>query len=163
MMKNKFKNILLVLVIHILFMNTLFAASRVDLALEDDAHFMLDSIAQKKAEMTQLASDLKNVEMHLAKRKGQSVYLKFENIAGTLVIVSVVVGSYVARFPPGWRAMLSAYTTVIGMNRGMIKLSEKDMHIFNRQVSLLKERLKIANEKLDKQADPRKTWTCINS
>lgn len=152
-MKISIKNTLLLIAMHVMLMNSAMASKRVDSVIDQDSETILDSIQQKKMEMSELQSDVDAIDNHLAlTKKGQVAYLKFEIITGTLVAVGIVIGSYKTRFPPGLRAMLAAYTSVLGVSYGMIKLSKKDTRIFIKQVGLLNERLRIANDKLDAQS-----------
>jgi hypothetical protein len=128
-----------------------YSSERTDQLLLEDANVRLDSLQSDKKVIRAFKNDLKVMDIHLKEsKKGQSIYLKFDTIAGSAVAVAIIIGSYKAHFPPGFRAMVSAYTTVTGASHGLIKLSEKHTQIFLTQVRLLNQKA-IAAELKNKQ------------
>lgn len=136
---------IIIIAFNLLLASSSLASERTDSIVREDSEIILDSLQARKNDMREFKADLKNMERHIINNRiGNTAYLKFDKIAGSVLIVAVVIGSYKAHFPPGFRAMLSAYTTVTGLSKGMIKLSERDMKIFLSQVKLLREKIKIA-------------------
>lgn len=125
------------------------SSERTDSVLQEESESILDTLQVKKNELKKFKSELKKIENHIIDSKlGQNAYVKFDKIAGSVVIVAVVIGSYKAHFPPGFRAMVSAYTSVTGLSKGMIKLSERDMKIFLYQVKLLRSKIKTSEDNI---------------
>lgn len=123
-----------------------FSSDKVDFLLEDDSIRSLDSIQLKLHQMEQLKLQLQVIDLHLAQKKsGESVYLKFERIAGAAVLSGIVAGSSSIYFPPGLRAMIAAKISVRGFKTGMITLNEKDAAQIRSELIILK--LKIENSK----------------
>lgn len=122
-----FKRILVTLLM-ILMVVEAQAFDRVSALMSDDAFVMLDSLVDQREELKQNKEDIRQIETHIrTTSKGQNVYLQLKNIAGSIVIVGIIIGSYKAKFPPGLRAMMSAYVTMHGLNASFIKLNTKDI------------------------------------
>ena len=99
-------------------------------------------------------SDLGNIETNLRRtKKGQSIYLKFESIAGSLIVIGIIIGSYKAYFPPGFRAMAGAYVTVTGISHGLIKLSASDVQKLLLDIVKLNNVLDKSEESIEGQAE----------
>lgn len=146
-------NIIFLIVIQFLIALPGQSSERTDSILQEDSEKILDNFQAKKHELKKFKSDLKKIENHIVEsRMGQNAYVQFDKIAGSVVIVAIVIGSYKAHFPPGFRAMLSAYTSVTGLSKGMIKLSEKDMKIFLYQVKLLRSKIKTSEDNIELQS-----------
>jgi predicted RNase H-like nuclease (RuvC/YqgF family) len=129
-----------------------FSSERTDQLLLEDADNRLDALQADIKEIKDFKNDLKKMDTHLKEsKKGQSIYVKFDTIAGSAVAVAIIIGSYKAHFPPGFRAMVSAYTTVTGASHGFIKLNEKHTKIFLGQVRLLNQKVIVAEGRLEKQ------------
>lgn len=144
--------IIFLIILQLLFAFSALSSERTDQLLMDDADSRLDALQADKKEMRVFKSELKKMDIHLKEsKKGQSIYVKFDTVAGSAVAVAIIIGSYKAHFPPGFRAMVSAYTTVTGASHGLIKLNEKNTKIFLGQVSILNKKINIAEDKLDKQ------------
>lgn len=137
---------MLFLVIQSLLAGAAFSSDRVDYLLEEDSIHELDSIQEQLYQLDQLNFQLQKLELHVAKKaNGENVYLKFERIAGAVVLAGIIAGSSSVYFPPGMRAMISANIAVRGINSGMLKLSEKDANkILNDMVHL---KAKLASSK----------------
>lgn len=110
----------------------------------------LGKLEEQKAELQKIDSHLKLT------RKGQKVYLQVETVVGTALMVGIVIGSYRAYFPPGFRAMLSAYLTTNAISRGFIKLSEKEVTQLLSKIALIDKQITVLEKKLHEQ----KTAAC---
>lgn len=109
-------------------LSNLFASSRTDALLSQDAINALDNYLDERNVLEKNKEALSTIDNRIKKsKKGQTVYLEFKKIAGSLLIVGIVIASYKAYFPPGFRAMLGSYVTVNGLSHGMIKLSNDDI------------------------------------
>lgn len=130
----------------VLLAGSVFSSDRVDYLLQEDSFHELDLIQEQLYQLDQLQFQLKKLEFHVAKKvNGENVYLKFERIAGAIVLSGVIAGSASIYFPPGVRAMMSAYIAVRGIKSGMLVLSEKDANQILSDLIVL--RLKIASSK----------------
>ena len=140
-MKKILKLLILPLIIQSLLMGQVNASSRVDALIEADRDQLISELANTLNNFKNQKTDLENLEQNLRQTsKGQSVYLKVESIASGVIIVGIVIGSYRLHFPPGFRAMVSAYVTVTGVSHGLIKLSAKDVKkILSESVKLHKK------------------------
>ncbi|MBY0415298.1 MAG: hypothetical protein K2Q18_14095 [Bdellovibrionales bacterium] len=151
-MKPWITSLFMIILIFSMNLGSTFSSEKVSELIARDASEMLDTLTRKKGEINEYKKQLENIDIHLKKTNlGQVTYLQFDRIAGSLIIVGVMIGSYKTHFPPGLRAMIAGYTTVTGISRGMIKLSPDLFKLFVHHVSLLNSRIKIANEKLDQQ------------
>ncbi|MBC7428468.1 MAG: hypothetical protein H7336_07650 [Bacteriovorax sp.] len=127
-MKKIIKTLIWAVLIQSILMGQAFTSSRIDALIESDRDQLISDIAYKLDDFKNQRIELDNIEQHLKlTRKGQNIYLKFESIAGGLIMVGIVVGSYKAHFPPGFRAIVSAYLTVTGISHGLIKLNDRDV------------------------------------
>jgi hypothetical protein len=152
-MKRLLKKITYFVFLFTLIIQGTLASDRTEAIFNNDATLALDLLNEQKEKLEDFRSEVSQIDFHLQKsKKGQAIYLRFDKIAGSLVIVGAIIGSYKAHFPPGFRVMLSAYTTVTGVEQGMIKLNEKYVKIFIYQVQLLNKRLDIADKKIAVQA-----------
>lgn len=130
-----------------------YSSEQVEDLISRDAKETLDSIAEKKYEMSEYADRLDDLDLPLQKaNKGQIVYLQFDRLAGSIIVVGIMVGSYKTNFPPGLRAMIAAYTTATGISRGMVKLNSTQLKLFLNHVVLLQGKINQAHQKLDKEA-----------
>ena len=132
---------------------TISASERVESVIMEDDYTALEIINQKKIELRENQSALNDIDSNLRMtRKGQSIYLKFKTVAGSILIVGVIIGSYKAYFPPGFRAMLGAYVTVTGISHGLIRLNDTDVSGIITKISELKAMLKRHELNLNQQA-----------
>lgn len=107
---------------------TAMASPRTDALLSSDVMNQLDLLKSESEELAQNKEALMKLDKNIrTTRKGQSVYLQFKKISGSVLLIGIVIGSYKAYFPPGLRAMLGAYVTIYGMSHGMVRLTEKDI------------------------------------
>lgn len=137
-MHKVFKTLFLALLIQSLLMGSISASERVESVVMEDDYAALEIINEKKNELRQNQNALYDIDKNLRiTRKGQSIYLKFKTIAGSLLVVGIIIGSYKASFPPGFRAMLGAYVTVTGISHGFIKLSDEDVAIVIKKIGEL--------------------------
>ena len=144
--------ILITMTIQLILAFSAVASERTDFVIQEDAEVILYNLQIKKKNLKKFKADINSIETHIIESKiGQNAYLQFDKIAGSVVVVAVVIGSYKAHFPPGFRAMVSAYTSVTGLSKGMIKLSEKDMKIFLNQVKLLRKIIKTSEDNIEDQ------------
>ena len=151
-MKIFLKTSILMLVIQSMLMGQSFASARVDDVLSYDSEAQVRKIYQEKSDLKVHKEDLNNIEQHLKRtRKGQNIYLKFQTIAGSLIVIGIVIGSYKAYFPPGFRAMLGAYLTVNGISRGLVKLSDKEVIFLLSEIVILSQQISRYQVNLEKQ------------
>lgn len=100
-----------------------------------DIYDTLEELVVEREELKQNKIELSKIDQRIKKtKKGQNVYIQFKNVAGTVLLIGVVIGSYKAYFPPGLRAMLSAYLTLHGYHAGMIKLSSGDIAALSKEM-----------------------------
>lgn len=129
-----------------------FSSDKVDFLLEEDSIRSLDSIQNKLYQMEQLRLELQIIDLHIAKKKsGESVYLKYERIAGAAVLSGIVAGSASIYFPPGLRAMIAAKITVRGFKTGMITLNEKDAAKIRTELIALTKKIDNSESSLDRE------------
>ncbi|MEA9357045.1 hypothetical protein SHI21_12545 [Bacteriovorax sp. PP10] len=153
-MKKILKNSILILVMQSLFMGIAFSSDRVDLLLEEDSANALDAIQVKLDQVEQLRLKLQIIDFHLAQKPtGESVYLKFERIAGAVVLSGIVAGSASIYFPPGMRAMIAANITVRGLKSGMVVLNELDANKIRTDLVLLRMKLQVSESSLKREAN----------
>lgn len=120
--------LLVLILVPSLLANTLFASERTNTIISNDAMMVLDQVQEEASILKSNKADLLQIEKNLKKtRKGQNIYLQFKQIGGSILIVGLVIGSYKAYFPPGFRAMLGAYVTVEGLSHGLVRLNDKDV------------------------------------
>lgn len=156
-MKNFLNLSLIMIIIQALLCSQAMASSRVDDILTTDRETQVRRISNELHDLEAVKNTLVNLEQHLRKtRKGQSIYLKLETIAGAVIVVGAVIGSYKFYFPPGFRAMASAYITATALSRGLIKLSDKEVANFLVKIVILNNDIRKLEEKLNEQ----KTATC---
>lgn len=104
------------------------ASERTDAIFSQDTITVLDNLLVERTNLDVQKEDLNRIDKRIkTTRKGQSIYVEFRQIAGSLALVGIVIASYKAKIPPGLRAMLSSYITLKGLSHGMIKLSEQDI------------------------------------
>ncbi len=128
------------------------ASSRLEELYVEDIQKSLVALQVQVNEVKALRSELNRVDRNLRlTKKGQNIYLKFENIAGTVIMVGIVIGSYKAYFPPGFRAMLSAYVTVTAISHGLIKLNDNEVKKLLSQLALISNRLSVSERNLKVQ------------
>lgn len=151
-MKNFLKTSILMLLIQSILMGQTFASSRVDDIITLEREAQVRSIEQQLYELQLQKSGLQKIDTHLKRtKKGQNIYLKIETFVGGIVLVGIVIGSYKAYFPPGFRAMLSAYVTATAISRGLIKLSEKEVVQLLKQVTLINVQMMVLEQNLIEQ------------
>jgi hypothetical protein len=110
------------------FFTVAFASERTDAVFAQDAITVLDKLLVEKTNLDVQKEELRVIDKRIkTTRKGQSIYVEFRQIAGSIALVGIVIASYKAKIPPGLRAMLSSYITLKGLSHGMIKLSEQDI------------------------------------
>lgn len=128
------------------------ASTRVEELYNQDIQSSLSELMIQVNEVKALRSELNKIDRSLRlTKKGQNIYLKFETIAGAVIMVGVVIGSYKAYFPPGLRAMLSAYLTVTGISHGFIKLNDNEVKRLLAQLALISNRLSVSEKNLKGQ------------
>lgn len=153
-MKIFLKTSILMLVIQSMLIGQSFASARVDEVLSLERESLVRKIYREKSELKVHKNELDNIEQHLKRtRKGQNIYLKFQTIAGSLIVIGIVIGSYKAYFPPGFRAMLGAYLTVNGISRGLVKLSDKEVSLLLSEIVILSKQISLYQVNLEKQLE----------
>lgn len=141
------------LVMQTMLLGTAFSSDRVDQLLEMDNISALDSIQSKLTILKQAQLSLQMAELHLAKKAtGESVYLRFERIGGTMVIAGIIAGYNSLYFPPGLRAMISANISVRGIKSGLIALNEEDAAYVLQEIKSLEVKVKDAQKVLKKES-----------
>ena len=135
-----------------LFLGQAHSSERVRAALRQDNYYKLEALSDQKIELEDFRSSLKGIDTHLrTTRKGQNIYYNFQKIGGSILLVGIVIGSYKAYFPPGFRAMLGAYVTVNGISKGMVKLSTSEVNQFMEKIETLRTIIENKDAALDKQ------------
>lgn len=153
-MKKVLKNSFIFLAMQVLVMGSVMASSRVDLLLEEDSLNSLDAIELKLDEMDELQSQLKNIDLHLAKRKsGEGLYLKFERIGAGMFAAGIVSGISTIYFPPGLRAMIGANVAARGMKSGMIVLSVNDVNKMMSSLIIMQMKIKSSKRSLFRESE----------
>lgn len=147
--------------IHILLFLTLFqgvflgqahSSERVRAALRQDNYYKLEALQDKKIELQGFRDSLKAIDTHVrTTTKGQNIYYNFQKIGGSILMVGIVIGSYKAYFPPGFRAMLGAYVTVNGISKGLVKLNNNEVNQLMEKMEVLSTNIDNKDEALDKQ------------
>lgn len=156
-MKNFLKISLIMLLVQSTLIGQTSASSRVDEVIEMDRINEVISLTEKLEELHSQKQTIQNIDTSLRRtKKGQSIYLKLETFVGGVVVVGIVIGSYKAYFPPGFRAMLSGYVTATMISRGLIKLNDKEMIQLLKQITLINNQIMILEVSLIKQ----KTAAC---
>lgn len=153
-MKTFYRTLLISILSLTLFMSGVGASERVENILLEDSLLTLSKLENKYITIKKQRSDLGNIETNLRRtKKGQSIYLKFESIAGSLIVIGIIIGSYKAYFPPGFRAMAGAYVTVTGISHGLIKLSASDVQKLLVDIVKLNNVLDKSEESIGLQAE----------
>ncbi len=135
-----------------LWTNSACASDRVDELFVEDSYLALEKLDLKRDEVSSYKASLSAIETSLQKTsKGRSIYLKFETIAGSLVAIGIIIGSYKAYFPPGFRAMSGAYVTVTGISHGLIKLTAQDVQKLLADIAKLSKTIKESEKSLKMQ------------
>lgn len=156
-MKKFLQASILMIVIQALLSGQAMASSRVDELLIQDREYQVNKLTVGLHDLDLQKKDLANLEDNLKRtKKGQTIYLRIETIAGAVVAVGIVIGSYKAYFPPGFRAMLSAYVTTTAISRGLIKLSDKEVTNFLAKIMMVNKDIKV----LEKSMRQQKIATC---
>ncbi|WP_133566699.1 hypothetical protein [Bacteriovorax stolpii] len=153
-MKTFYRTLLTSILSLTLLMSGAIASERVENVLLEDSLLVLTKLETKYNTVKKQRSDLGNIETNLRRtKKGQSIYLKFESIAGSLIVIGIIIGSYKAYFPPGFRAMAGAYVTVTGISHGLIKLSANDVQKLLVDIVKLNNVLDKSEESIELQAE----------
>lgn len=151
-----FKRILILFLLSSL-LSSAFASSRTDALLSQDASVALDNYLDARNELDKSREELNVIDGRIKKsKKGQTVYLEFKKIAGSLLIVGIVIASYKAYFPPGFRVMLGSYVTLNGLSHGMIKLSNADINKLINGIN----RVQLAISNYEQQLIIKKNYYC---
>lgn len=153
-MKTFYRTLLISILSLTLLMSGVGASERVENVLLEDSLLALSKLENKYITIKKQRSDLGKIETNLRRtKKGQSIYLKFESIAGSLIVIGIIIGSYKAYFPPGFRAMAGAYVTVTGISHGLIKLSASDVQKILVDIVKLNNVLDKSEESIEGQAE----------
>lgn len=116
------------------------ASNRTDEILSEDLSESFHQLKDRKNEIYEAKKKMQELQLQLKEaRKGKDTYLKIRNIAGTIAIVAIAVGSYKLTFPSGFKftglkLMASSYATVYGMNEGLIKLNQTDIENLSKDI-----------------------------
>lgn len=153
-MKKILRNLILLMSIPALLVNSAVASDRVDNILEEDGVQTVRGLSKKVEAIKYQQRELRKIEKNLKEtRKGQNVYLNFTTLAGSVLVIGIVIGSYKAYIPPGMRAMIGAYVTVTGIKRGVIKLGEDEVAGLLEQIEIMQVRLQQHKNTLNKQIE----------
>ncbi len=156
-MKNFLKITIIMLLIQSTLMGQSFASSRVDEVMAMERINEVISLTEQLEQLHTQKQTIQNIDTNLRRtKKGQSIYLKLETFVGGVIVVGIVIGSYKAYFPPGFRAMLSGYVTATMISRGLIKLNDKEMIQLLKQISLINTQIMTLEVNLIRQ----KTAAC---
>ncbi len=136
----------------ILLINLAAASERTDALISFDSMAAIDQIHQDRLDLADNKMELSKIEKNIKRtRKGQNVYIEVKRIGGTLLIIGIIIGSYKAYFPPGFRAMLGAYVTVDGLSHGLVKLNDKDIKKIIEDITKLNAIVKAHEKQLEKK------------
>lgn len=128
------------------------ASERVDQIIEKDALESLQQIAIQKKELRQQKVLLQQIDIKLKTiKKGQPVFLQARNVGGTLIIATIVIGTYRAHFPLGMRVLLEMYLSNTSHERGLIRLTNSEIKKMSKQLSLLLNQVKVIEKTLANQ------------
>ena len=151
-MKISWKHLWLITLLKLSLISSAFSSEKIDLILTKSYEKKLDSLEGKKEELEEVINQFDSMEHHLQKTiRGQSVYLQYEIIAGSAIVIGIVIAGYKDYFPPGYRAMLSAYLSVKTMKRGMVRLNETEVIALAEKISFLKNQIKESQNSLSLQ------------
>ena len=129
-----------------------YSSERVRAALRQDNYYKLESLSDQKIEIQDFRNSLSTIDSHFKiTKKGQNIYYNFQKIGASVILVGLVFGSYKAYFPPGFRAMLSAYLTVTGISKGLVKLSNIEVKILMEKINILRISIEEKDQALEKQ------------
>lgn len=135
-----------------IFLEKAHSSERVRAALRQDNYYKLEALSDQKIELQGFRDSLKAIDTHVrTTRKGQNIYYNFQKIGGSILMVGIVIGSYKAYFPPGFRAMLGAYVTVNGISKGLVKLNNNEVNKLMEKIEVLSINIDKKDEALDKQ------------
>ncbi len=145
------------LLVNLIIWQSVFASSRIDALIEEEAFATLQEISNKRAEIVDTREMINKYQKSLQElRKGKDTYIKVRNIAGSIAIVAIAIGAYTIKFPNGIRftglkLMISSYVAVVGFDMGMIKLNQKDTERLSREIIMAKIILSALEKNLDRQ------------
>lgn len=149
---NKLKASIILIFILSLLLNGVFAFDKVNMLLDDDNYIALEKIRESRVQIKSSLNDLKLIEKKLdEKNSDKKISIKYEKVAGSVVIVGILFASYQIYCPPTLRILLSSFLTIKLKNYGVIKLSVKEVEQFKINLNKLKNALKTVETNLESQ------------
>lgn len=149
---NKLKIPIIFFFILSLFLNSVFAFEKVNLLLDDDNYMALEKIRESRIQINSSISDLRRIEKKLEEKNAdKKMSIKYEKVAGAVVIVGILFASYQVYCPPTLRILLSSFLTIKLKNYGVIKLTAKEVEQFKLNLKKLKNALNSVEMNLEYQ------------
>lgn len=152
-MRKLSKNSMLFILAWLMIISSAFSSDRVDFLIHEDSIHELDLIGEQLVELDQLKFQIQQLELNVSKNEtGEKGHLKFEKVAGEMVILSVVTGATSIYFPLGLRPVVSANIVSREGADGRIELSDKYVIKILNSVVLLKLKISSAKKALIKKS-----------
>lgn len=149
---NKFKVSIILFFILSLLLNSVFAFEKVNLLLDDDNYMALEKIRESRIQINSSLSDLRRIEKKLEEKNAdKKISIKYEKIAGAVVIVGILFASYQVYCPPTLRILLSSFLTIKLKNYRVIKLTVKEVEQLKINLKRLKNTLSSVAMNLETQ------------
>lgn len=128
------------------------ASDRVEQIIEQDTLESLQKISLEKKELVEKKIPLQQIAIKLkTMKKGQSVFLQARNVGGTLIIATIVIGTYRAHFPLGMRVLLEMYLSNSNYGHRSIRLSNREIRRMSKDLSIMLNQIKEIEKSLDNQ------------
>lgn len=152
MMKTQLRFLLISFLTLVLMTGQAFSRENLENLIFESNMSALDEIVTRKENIEKQNASLEKIENNLRRtKKGQNIYLKFESMAGSLLLIGVIIGSYKAYFPPGMRAMAGAYVTVTGLSHGLVRLNQNEVQSLLLDIVRLRTVLEISRNNLQNE------------
>ncbi|NOT80899.1 MAG: hypothetical protein HOP07_18085 [Bacteriovoracaceae bacterium] len=133
-------------------LNSVFAFEKVNLLLDDDNYMALEKIRESRIQINSSLSDLRRIEKKLEEKNAdKKISIKYEKVAGAVVIVGILFASYQVYCPPTLRILLSSFLTLKLKNYGLIQLTSKEVEQFKLNLKKLKNALNSVEMNLEYQ------------
>lgn len=148
------KMLKVVLLSFILVIQSAYSFDRLDEMLMDDAEIKLNILEQRENQNNTYLSDIHSIELRLRTlREGENVYIQVQSVAGSMLMLALVIGGAKLHIPPGTRAMVGAYITVKGLSRGVVRLNATEVKKLTEKLRELTYRLGVTKRDIRKQAN----------
>ncbi|RPJ77890.1 MAG: hypothetical protein EHM20_05225 [Alphaproteobacteria bacterium] len=146
------KSFFIIIFILLFGLQGLLASDRVDQIIEQDAMESLQQIWLKKKELREKKAPLQQIYIKLkTMKKGQPVFLQARNVGGTMVIATILIGTYRAHFPLGMRVLLEMYLSNSNHDRRSVRLSNSEIRRMSKDLSISLDQIKVIEKSLENQ------------